>query len=87
MSKARLRQLMTELVQELDKTTGIDPESKSTLKRLEADIDDLVNPDTDSADNTVLDDAIALDARFAASHRVAEKILRELINNLSRIGI
>jgi len=87
MSEARLRQLMSELVQELDKTAGVDPELKSTLKRLEADIDDLVDPDTDSADNTVLDDAIALEARFAASHPVAEKILRELINNLSRIGI
>ena len=87
MSEARLRQLMSELVQELDKTAGVDPELKSTLKRLEADIDDLVNPDTDSAENTVLDDAIALEARFATSHPVAENILRELINTLSRIGI
>lgn len=87
MSEARLRQLMTELVQELDKTESVDPELKATLKRLEADIDDLVDPDTDSAENTVLDDAIALEARFAASHPVAEKILRELINSLSRIGI
>ncbi len=87
MSEARLRQLMTELVQELDKTESVDPELKATLKRLEADIDDLVDPATDSTENTVLDDAIALEARFAASHPVAEKILRELINSLSRIGI
>ncbi len=87
MSEARLCQLMTELVQELDKTENVDPELKATLKRLEADIDDLVDPDTDSTENTVLDDAIALEARFAASHPVAEKILRELINSLSRIGI
>jgi hypothetical protein len=35
----------------------------------------------------VLDDAIALEASFAAEYPVAEKIIRELINSLSRIGI
>jgi hypothetical protein len=46
-----------------------------------------VDPAVDSDENTVLDDAIALEAVFAASHPVAEKIIRELINSLSRIGI
>lgn len=87
MSEERLRTLMAELVRELEKTDGVDQELKATIKRLEADIDDLVDPDTDSGENTVMDDAIALEARFAASYPVAEKILRELINNLSRIGI
>lgn len=87
MRAERLRKLMQELMQELDRTDNVDQELKSTIKRLQADINDLVDPDTDSAENTVLDDAIALEARFAASHPVAEKILRELINNLSRIGI
>lgn len=87
MSEQRLRQLMAELVAELDKTEGVDQELKATIKRLEGDIDDLVDPDTDSTENTVLDDAIALEARFAATYPVAEKILRELINSLSRIGI
>ena len=87
MSEERLRTLMTELVKELQKTDHADPELIATIKRLQADIDDLVDPDTDSSENSVLDDAIALEARFAVNYPVAEKILRELINNLSRIGI
>lgn len=87
MREERLRKLMAELTLELDRTEGVDPELKATIKRLEADINDLVDPATDSEENTVLDDAIALEARFAVSHPVAEKILRELINSLSRIGI
>lgn len=87
MSETRLRALMAELIKELDNTEDVDPELLGTLKRLESDIDDLENPDVDTSDNSVLDDAIALEARFAVNYPVAEKILRELINNLSRIGI
>jgi hypothetical protein len=57
------------------------------VSQLESDIDDLVNPEVDSAENTVMDDAIALEAIFAVNHPVAEKLIRELINTLSRIGI
>lgn len=87
MSDTRLRALMAELIKELDNTDDVDPELLGTLKRLESDIDDLENPDIDTSDNSVLDDAIALEARFAVNYPVAEKILRELINSLSRIGI
>jgi hypothetical protein len=34
-----------------------------------------------------LENAIALEARFAATHPVAERILRELIAVLGRMGI
>jgi len=87
MSEQRLRELMSELAQELEKTEEVDPELLATIKRLEADIDDLVDPETDSSNNSVMDDAIALEASFAVNYPTAEKILRELINTLSRIGI
>jgi hypothetical protein len=87
MSEQRLRELMSELAQELEKTEDVDPELLATIKRLETDIDDLVDPATDSSDSSVMDDAIALEASFAVNYPTAEKILRELINTLSRIGI
>jgi len=34
-----------------------------------------------------MDDVVALEARFAANYPVAEKIVRELVDSLSRIGI
>jgi len=87
MSEQRLKEIMTELVTELEKTEGVDYETLDVARRLQTDIDDMVNPDVDSSENTILDDAIALEASFAATHPVAEKAIRELINTLSRIGI
>jgi hypothetical protein len=83
MSEQRIK----ELLEELQQLEGVDEELIATVRELESGVGDLVNPAIDSSDSTVLDDAIALEAVFAASHPVAEKIIRELINSLSRIGI
>ena len=87
MSEQRIRELIGELLAELETTDGVDPDTLSGARKLASDIDDLVNPDVDTEDYTVLDDAIALEASFATEYPLAEKILRELINTLSRIGI
>lgn len=87
MSEGRIRELMVELISELEKTDSVDAETVKVARKLEADIEDLVNPEVDTSENTVMDDAVALEASFAASHPMAERIIRELINNLSRIGI
>lgn len=87
MSEQRVQKLMGELISELEKTAGISEETVSVARKLESDIDDFVNPAVDTAENTILDDAIALEATFAATHPLAEKVIRELIDSLSRIGI
>lgn len=87
MSEKRVKELISELLSELQETSGVNEEMVSTVSQLESDINDLVNPEVDTSENTVLDDAIALEAIFTANHPVAEKIIRELINSLSRIGI
>ena len=87
MNEDRIKQLMRELIAELESAESVDADTVTVARQLEEDIQDLVNPEVDTTDSTVLDDAIALEARFAASYPVAERILRELVNNLSRIGI
>ncbi|MCH7671567.1 MAG: DUF4404 family protein [Proteobacteria bacterium] len=87
MSEQRIKELLAELRGELQRTEGVDEALLTSVRTLESNIGDLVDPAVDSDENTVLDDAIALEAVFAASHPVAEKIIRELINSLSRIGI
>ena len=87
MSEERIKQLMSELVSELEKTNGVNEETLADAKKLNQDLADLTNPDIDTTEHTILDDAIALEASFAATHPTAEKIVRELINSLSRIGI
>lgn len=87
MSEQRIKELINELIKELESTDGVAEEAVSVARQLEGKIDDLVNPEVDTSESTILDDAIALEASFAASHPVAEKLIRELINTLSRIGI
>lgn len=87
MSEQRIKELISELLSELRDTDGVDEQMVATVGQLESDISDLVDPEVDSTDSTALEDAIALEAIFAANHPVAEKIIRELINSLSRIGI
>lgn len=78
---------MAELISEIQKIDSVDEETMQVARKLESDIDDLVNPAVDTADYNVLDDAIALEASFAIEHPIAERIVRELINTLSRLGI
>lgn len=87
MSETRIKELVKELLAELESADSVNPETVETARQLEAGIQDLVDPEVDTSDYTVLDDAIALEATFAATHPVAERIIRELINNLSKIGI
>jgi hypothetical protein len=87
MSEQRIKELLEELRGEMQRTDSVDEALLTSIRSLESNIGDLVDPTVDSSENTVLDDAIALEAVFAESHPVAEKIIRELINSLSRIGI
>jgi len=87
MPEKRLKELLGELRAELKGVDGVDDDVMESLDQLEVNIDDLVDPDTDSSENSAMDDAIALETRFAANFPVAEQILREVINTLNRIGI
>ena len=44
-------------------------------------------PRSNATKESLVEDARALEALFAIEHPVAEKMLRELINSLSRLGI
>lgn len=87
MSEQRLKELMSALIAELQDNDGVDPDTLELARKLDVDIEELTDPDVESDSASMLDDAIALEARFAASHPVAEKTIRELINSLSKIGI
>ncbi len=87
MSESRVTELMRELVAEIEGTPSLNKDVLISARKLESGINDLVDPEVDSSENTLLDDAIALEASFAATHPVAAKIIRELVDSLSRIGI
>jgi len=85
-SQQRVRLLLSELQLELARTGEVDEERLALIRKLEQDIDELIES-SEQRNSPVLDDAIALEARFAANHPIAEKLLREVIDSLARIGI
>jgi hypothetical protein len=82
----RIKLLLTELQAELARADEVDPETLELVRRLDENIEVFIDS-AEQRNSPVLDDAIALEARFAANHPVAEKLLRELIDSLGRIGI
>ncbi len=86
MSQERIKALLQQLQQELANTTTVDAETLAQVKQLDNDIDQWIE-DAEYVNSPIMEDAIALEARFAANHPVAERLIREVIDTLARIGI
>ncbi len=86
MSEKKIRELLDELDRELSQNEELDEETLEAVRRLDEDIDEVIRS-SEQKNSPVMDDAIALEARFAATHPVAERLVRELINALGRMGI
>lgn len=83
MSRKRIRELLRELGEELDRTDDLDKDTRATLESIG---DSLAGSDTDD-DDTLRDNVRELESRFAASHPTAERIAREIADLLSKMGI
>lgn len=85
LNQDKVKRLLAELRAELSSTDTLDDDTRELAEKVDRNIDDLI--EASQPNSPELDDAIALEARFAATHPVAERIMRELIATLSRIGI
>lgn len=85
MSQERVKALLSELRTELAATDSLDSETLELARKLDQDMDQLLDQSEPLAPE--LENAIALEARFAANHPVAERIVRELVAVLGRMGI
>lgn len=83
--QARVRQLLQELRLEVASTDTLDEETRRLAQKLDEELDTLI--EETEPNSPLLDDAISLSARFAATHPVAERITRELVALLGRMGI
>lgn len=87
MSNDKVRELLAKLHEEVQKTE-LDANTRSSLQELDTGIHQLldtgtVEPSTDS----VVEQAKLLEARFAVDHPMAERVLREVIDMLAKIGV
>ncbi len=85
MGQDKIKFLLEELNQELALADNIDEDTLELARQLERDMEQLIERSEPVAAG--LENAVALEARFAATHPVAERILRELIAVLGRMGI
>lgn len=85
MTQDRVKTLLAQLQAELSKADDLDEETLALAQQLDDDIDALL--ERQEPNSPEMDNAIALEARFAATHPVAERIVREIIATLGRIGI
>jgi hypothetical protein len=85
MSSERVRDLLKQLRHELD-TTDVDPETLSLVRELDGDIQELLDS-TENPVDALMQRAEAMEVRFAVNHRVAERILREIVETLARMGV
>lgn len=89
MPKQRLRELVSSLHEELERTPQVDAEGRELLRELTGDIEDLVGHDEppgesrDSAAARVENAAV----RLEAEHPRLAGILGEIVDALGRIGI
>ena len=85
MSSERVRELLKQLRRELD-TTDVDQETLSLVRELDGDIQELLDS-TENPVDVLMQRAKAVEVRFAVNHRVAERILREIVETLARMGV
>jgi hypothetical protein len=81
----RVKFLLNELNQELASADNLDEDTLELARQLGRDMEQLIERSEPVV--AELENAIALEARFAATHPVAVSILRELIAVLGRMGI
>ena len=86
MNEENIRDLLTQLHQELRQTDEVEPETLELVRKLDRDFREVIH-NAEDVNSPLLQDAISLEAIFAVNHPLAEKIIRELINSLGRMGI
>ncbi len=85
MSNERIRTLLKELRSELD-TKDLDAETLALIRELDTGIQSMLDSSANPVD-AMMDRAKALEVKFSVNHRVAERILREIIDTLAKIGV
>ncbi len=87
MSNEKVRELLAKLHDEVQ-NTEVDAATRSSLRKLDSDIHDLLNSSTPETKITlVLERAERLEALFAIRHPTVERFMREVIDALVKIGV
>lgn len=84
MSKDRISELLAQLREEIRKT-DVDEDVERLVNDIDAEIKGVTDENADI--DAVLEQAKKLEASFATNHPTAERVVREFIDLLVRMGI
>jgi len=89
MPKQRLRELVSNLHEELERTPEVDAEGRELLRELTGDIEELVGHDSPPAKSreTAADQVETAAVRLEAEHPRLAGRLNEIVDALGRLGI
>jgi len=85
MSAERVRELLKQLRSELE-GANVDAETLASMRELDRDIRRTLDA-RDRPTDALTERAKAIEVGFAVKHRVAERILREIVETLAKIGV
>jgi hypothetical protein len=88
MNETNLKELLARLHRELEQTDSVDPDTLEQVRELDEEVNRLLDSDSSGVEvSNVVDQAKAVETRFAVDHPVAERFLREIVETLSKVGI
>lgn len=89
MPKERLRELVSNLHEELERTPQVDAEGRQLLRELTGDIEELVGHEAPPADSreSATERVESAAVRLEAEHPRLAGILGEIVDALGRLGI
>ena len=90
MSNEKLQGLIQALQEEMGSLTDVNEPTQTLLDQLEQNLASRrqdAPTAADNADDSPMGAALALEARFASHHPTAERIAREIIDTLHKMGI
>ena len=85
MSSDRVKKLLMQLRREIE-NSDVDAETQALMHELDADIHKALGQNANPIGGLIRR-AEAVEVRFAVNHGIAEKILREIIDTLAKIGV
>jgi hypothetical protein len=86
--QTNLKYLIQQLHPVLEKPDSVDPDTLNQVRELDEEVNRLLESGSSGDDfDNVVDQAKAVETRFAVDHPIAERFLREIIDTLSKVGI
>jgi hypothetical protein len=81
-----IKAVLAKLTEELQRSEDVDSDARETLEGVHRDAGQLQGPDGTETE-WVLERVNELESRFAATHPVLERMMRELADAIAKMGI